>query len=192
MKEYTTQEILKGILENNSVVVQYIYDRYFHSIRKFIEKFGGGKDDALDVFQDGIVVIYEHLIGENVKPINNFRTYFFSICKFKWFNIMRDGKFEEYTTVEMDQILPALEYRKSMEDLSSVLEKERRVKVYYHSFKELNVKCKELIKHVANGWAVEDIADEMNFSVAYTYRKRQLCLDKLIKIVKQNLNKINI
>jgi len=192
VKEYTTQEILKGILENDNVVIQYVYDRYFHSIRKFIDKFGGGKDDALDVFQDGIVVIYEQLIGENSKPIKNFRTYFFSICKFKWFNTMRDGRFSEYTTVEMDEILPALEYQSSMEDLNSVLEKERREKIYYHSFIELNAACRELIRYVANGWVVEDIADEMNFSVAYAYRKRQLCLDKLIKIVKGNLNKNNI
>ena len=188
MKDYTTQEILNGILDNNSAVVQYIYDRYFHSIRKFIEKFGGGKDDALDVFQEGIIVIYEQLLGDEIKPIKNFRTYFFSICKFKWFNMIRDGKFDEYTTVEMEEILPSLEYQQSLENLNVTLEKERRVKVYFNGFMELSNTCRMMIRYIAYGWAIEDIAEEMNFSVAYTYRKRQLCLNKLIEIVEQKLN----
>jgi len=188
VKDYTTQEILNGISENNSVVVQYIYDRYFHTIRKFIEKFGGGKDDALDVFQEGIIVIYEQLLGDEIKPIKNFRTYFFSICKFKWFNMIRDGKFDEYTTVEMEEILPSLEYQQSLENLNVTLEKERRVKVYFNGFMELSNTCRMMIRYIAYGWAIEDIAEEMNFSVAYTYRKRQLCLNKLIEIVEQKLN----
>ena len=191
MKEYTTQEILKGISENNSVIVQYIYDRYFHSIRKFIEKFGGGKDDALDVFQEGIIVIYEQVIEGKIKPINNFRTYFFSICKFKWFNMIRDGKFDEFTTVEMKDVLPALEYQQSLGSLHDSLEKERRVKVYFSGFMQLSNTCRMMIRYIAHGWAIEDIAEEMNFSVAYTYRKRQLCLNKLVELVEQKLDKNN-
>jgi len=192
VKEYTTQEILKGISENNSVIVQYIYDRYFHSIRKFIEKFGGGKDDALDVFQEGIIVIYEQLLEKKIKPIKNFRTYFFSICKFKWFNMIRDGKYDGFTTIEMEDILPSLEYQQSLGDLSTTLEKERRVKVYFNGFMELSSTCQMMIRYIAHGWAIEDIAEEMNFSVAYTYRKRQLCLNKLIELIEEKLNKNNI
>ncbi len=191
MNKYTTQEILKGILENNSKIVQYIYDRYFHSIKKFIEKFGGGNDDALDVFQEGIIVIYEQLLSGEIRPINNFRTYFFSICKFKWFNMIRDGKFDEFTTIEMEEILPALEYQHNLGNLNEKLEKERRVRVYFNGFMELSSSCQMMIRYIAHGWSIEDIANEMNFSVAYTYRKRQLCLNKLIEIVEHKLNKYN-
>jgi len=189
--QYTTQEILKGILENNSVIVQYIYDRYFHGIRKFIEKFGGSKDDALDVFQDGIIVIYEQMKSGNVKEIANFRAYFFSICKFKWFNTIRDGKFSDYATVEMEEILPAFEFKQVSESWSDVLEKERRVKVYFNSFMELSSTCQMMIRYVAHGWAIEDIAAKMDFSVPYTYKKRQLCLNKLIEVVTKKLNESN-
>lgn len=191
MLQYTTQEILKGILENNNVIVQYIYDRYFHDIRKFIEKFGGSKDDALDVFQDGIIVIYEQMKSGEVKEITNFRTYFFSICKFKWFNTIRDGKFGDYTTVEMEEILPAFEFKQVSEGWSDVLEKERRVKIYFNSFMELSSTCQMMIRYVAHGWAIEDIATKMNFSVLYTYKKRQLCLNKLIEVVNKKLNESN-
>jgi hypothetical protein len=32
VKEYTTKKILNGISENNNIIVQYIYDRYTHTI----------------------------------------------------------------------------------------------------------------------------------------------------------------
>ncbi len=174
MLQYTTQEILKGILENNSVIIQYIYDNYFHGIKKFIEKFGGSKDDAMDIFQDGIIVIYEQMKSGEIKPISNFRGYFFSICKFKWFNTIRDGKFSEFTNIELEEILPSVEYKKISEGWSDVFEKERRVKVYFNSFMELSSTCQMMIRYVAYGWAIEDIAAEMDFSVPYTYRTTNL------------------
>jgi RNA polymerase sigma factor (sigma-70 family) len=187
--QYTTQEILTGILENNSIVIRFIYDQYLHGIRKFIEKFGGSKDDALDVFQEGILVIYEQIKRGEVNQIKNFRGYLFSICKYKWYNMIRDNNSGEYTTVEMEEILPALEFKQISEGWTDLLEKERRVKIYFRSFMELSGTRQMMVRYVAYGWAIEDIAAEMNFSVTYTYRKRQACLNKLIELVKQKLDK---
>jgi DNA-binding NarL/FixJ family response regulator len=106
--------------------------------------------------------------------------------------MIRDGKFDEFTTIEMAEILPSLEYQQSLESLTVTLEKERRVKVYFNGFMELSNTCRMMVRYIAHGWAIEDIAEEMNFSVAYTYRKRQLCLNKLIELVEQKLNKNNI
>ncbi len=187
MIQYTTQEILKGVLENNRNLVQYIYDRYFQDISKFIEKFGGSKDDAMDVFQDGIIVIYEQMKNGKAEEIENFKTYFFSICKFKWFNTIRDGKFGEFTNIEMEEILPSFEYNQLSDKLNEIIEKERRVKIYFNSFMKLNSACQKMIRFLAYGWVIEDIAAEMNYSVVYTYRKRQNCLNKLIELVEESI-----
>lgn len=187
MQEYTTQEILKGISENNRIVVQFVYDRYFKDITKFIEKFGGSYDDATDIFQDGIIVIYEQMKNGDAKKIQNFRAYFFSICKYKWFNMVRNGRYGEFTNVEMEEILPSFEYNVLSEKLNDILEKERRVKIYFNSFMKLNSMCQKMIRFIAHGWSVEDIAAEMNLSVIYTYRKRQNCLNKLTELVEKSI-----
>tara|TARA_B100001971_G_C18088120_1_gene482007 strand:- start:583 stop:894 length:312 start_codon:yes stop_codon:yes gene_type:complete len=103
--------------------------------------------------------------------------------------MIRDNKSGEYTTVEMEEILPALEFKQISEGWTDLLEKERRVKIYFRSFMELSGTCQMMVRYVAYGWAIEDIAAEMNFSVTYTYRKRQACLNKLIELVKQKLDK---
>lgn len=190
MQEYTTQEILTGISKNNSVVIQHVYDRYFNEIKKFIEKHGGNYDDAMDIFQDSIIVIYEQIQVGRGKKIEVFSKYFYSICKFRWFKTLRDGKFGEFSNVELEEILPDFEFNVVSSDLSEVLEKERRVRIYFSSFMELNSICQKMIRYVAYGWAVEDIAAEMNFSVVYTYRKRQQCLEKLMKKVEEKIRSI--
>jgi len=187
VQEYTTQEILKGISENDHIVVQHIYDRYFKEITKFIEKFGGSYDDATDIFQDGIIVIYEQMKRGDGNKIKNFKAYFYSVCKFKWLNMVRDGKYGEFTDVEMEELLPSFEYNVLSEKINDIVEKERRVKVYFNSFMQLNSTCQRMIRFIAYGWAVEDIASEMNLSVIYTYRKRQNCLNKLIELVEKQL-----
>lgn len=187
MQEYTTQEILKGIAENNNIIVQYIYDKYFKGMIKFIDKFGGSYDDAMDIFQDGIIVIYEQMKNGNGSKIVNFKSYFYSVCKFKWFNMIRDGKYGEFTNIEMEEILPTFEYNVLSDKISDIVEKERRVKVYFNGFMQLNSMCQKIVRLTAHGWAVEDIAAEMNFSVVYTYRKRQNCLNKLSELVKKRL-----
>ncbi len=190
MQEYTTQQILKGISDNNSVVIQHVYDRYFNEIKKFIEKHGGSYDDAMDIFQDSIIVIYEQMQSGKASKIKTFRSYFYSVCKFRWFNTIRDGRFGEFTNVELEEILPEFEFNVLSPDLGEVMEKERRVRIYFRSFMELDSVCQKMIRYVAYGWAIEDIAREMNFSVIYTYRKRQQCLDKLMKKVEEKLKSI--
>ena len=61
MKEIASEKILKGIIDNDHRVMQYIYEKYFESIKGFVIRHGGSKDDAWDVFQDGIIVIYEQI-----------------------------------------------------------------------------------------------------------------------------------
>ncbi len=187
MKEYTSQKILKGIVDNNSIVIQYVYDQYFDGIRKFIEKFGGDKDDALDIFQDAIIVIYEQIRTEEISTINNFKTYLFSVCKFKWYNHLRDNKLDKYSKVDLEEILPSIEYKQESIKIAERVEKEERVRVYFNSFMELSITCRLLIRYIAHGWTVKNIAEEMNLTVTYTYRKRHDCINKLINKVKEKL-----
>lgn len=190
MLQYTSEEILKGILENNRIVVQYIYDRYFLRINKFIEELGGSKNDAQDVFQDGIVAIYEQLASGEAKHIKSFGAYFQTICKFTWIKIMRDGKFGEYKTVDMEEYIPELEYQKFSGKWSTIMEKERRTRIFFNSFMELGSTCQRMIRYIAYGWVTEDIAAAMNLSVPNASKIRLMCTKELIESVKQELNKI--
>ena len=79
MREIASDKILKGIFENDHSIIQYVYDKYFNTIKSFVFKYGGSKDDAWDVFQDGIVILYEQIKNDDLVIKSSFITYFFII-----------------------------------------------------------------------------------------------------------------
>ena len=79
MAKFSTERILAGIVENDRIVIQYVYDKYFASIKSYVVKHGGNDNDAWDVFQDSLMIVYEQAQSGNLVLQNKFITYFYSI-----------------------------------------------------------------------------------------------------------------
>ena len=58
MASYNNEELLRGILRNNSLILRYIYKAYFHKIYSFVINNKGDSEEANDIFQEAIIVIY--------------------------------------------------------------------------------------------------------------------------------------
>ena len=95
MQEYTTLEISVGIKERDSVVLDFIYEKYFYQISAFIKKNSGSDEDAQDVYQDAILVIYQKLAKENLIIDSSFNTYLYSVCRLIWLKKLEKRKNEK-------------------------------------------------------------------------------------------------
>jgi len=68
VSEYKVDEIIDGIKTRDSCVLQFIYKNYYPSIRNFVLNNSGSEEDAKDIFQESIIIIYrkvkeqEHLL----------------------------------------------------------------------------------------------------------------------------------
>ena len=187
MLEYTTKEIVEGISRNDNIIIQYIYDKYFTDILRIIEYYGGNKDDAFDIFQDVMLTIYQQITSGEAKEIQNFRPYFATLCKFTWLKTLRSGKFNEHKIIGVDELLPEVEFEKVSSIWSEKLEKERRERLFISSFIEMDSTCQKIIRRIAYGWKTDDIADELGITLAYAYKRRKMCIRKLLNLVKQKM-----
>jgi DNA-directed RNA polymerase specialized sigma24 family protein len=61
MTDYTNLDLLNGILRNDTIVLQFIYKNFYSKINFFIKKNSGDDDDANDIFQEAIIIIYRKL-----------------------------------------------------------------------------------------------------------------------------------
>ncbi len=61
MINYTNEEILNGILRNDNVILQYIYKNFYYKVNLYVKKNSGDNEDANDVFQEAVIVIYRKL-----------------------------------------------------------------------------------------------------------------------------------
>ena len=69
VREYSVEELLEGIRQHNTDVLKFIYRSYYPQIQHLVVTNSGNDDDAQDIYQDALIVIYK-------KILKNKRTYF--------------------------------------------------------------------------------------------------------------------
>ena len=180
VNKYTSDEILNGILNNDQLIVKHVYDLYFFPVSNYIVKNGGTHEDAWDVFQDSIMVIYEQVKAGNLKLSSSFFTYLYSICKYRWLKIVRDNKSESLDYLGSISPYLAIDYFNIEDQLIEAFENEKRSKIYWNSLKKLSKECQKLLKYVFEGLSVDDIKFNMAYkSVQFVYKKRRICKESL-------------
>ena len=80
MRNYSDEQILKGILRHDNLILQYIYKEYYYKVSYFIKKNQGSEDDANDVFQEAIIVIYRKLKENDLIFAKEFFSWLFIFC----------------------------------------------------------------------------------------------------------------
>ena len=61
MKEYTDSEIIECLRSRQSYVIRFLHDRYLHMICLMVSRMVVSKEDAMDIFQDGLMIMKEKL-----------------------------------------------------------------------------------------------------------------------------------
>ncbi|MEO8583578.1 MAG: sigma-70 family RNA polymerase sigma factor [Flavitalea sp.] len=76
--------LLKGLAENDRQAVEMIYSRHFGMIQSLVINNNGSSDDARDIFQEAMIVLYEKSKNEEFELTCQLKTYLYSVCKRLW------------------------------------------------------------------------------------------------------------
>jgi len=98
-KTHTTQSIITAIRKGGaeaSKAIDYLYRQYRGNFIRFVQLRNGDKEDALDIFQDAVIVVVNNIERGMFKGESNIKTYLFSIGKKLWYKKfnkkMREGE----------------------------------------------------------------------------------------------------
>ncbi len=61
-------------------------------VKDLVSKNGGSSEDASDLFQDGMVVVYEKAMDVDFTLSSSLKTYLYAVCKNKWLMQLRKRK----------------------------------------------------------------------------------------------------
>lgn len=190
MKDISTEKILDGIVENNYFVIQYVYEKFFAIVRDYILKHGGNEEDSRDIFQDGIMVIYEQRKNRGLKLTSDFSTYLYAVCRNVWLKQMRDNQkivYNEMETLSLE--IEKKDLKNHFREIDEISIKESRMRLYQKYFNKMSEECKKLLKMMAEGLSVKQIQFNFNYkSEGFAYKKRSICRSRLIKMIKQDKN----
>jgi len=80
----TDNEVILGILNNSESVLKRLYIAYFPMILQLIINNSGNEDDAKDIYQEAIIVLYNKVKTGDFELSSKLKTYIYSVCRRLW------------------------------------------------------------------------------------------------------------
>ncbi|MGB1210416.1 MAG: RNA polymerase sigma factor [Lacinutrix venerupis] len=188
-KIHEDQKYIDGLLNNNSFIIEAIYQKFVPKVVNYIKQNSGDAEQAKDIIQETIVTIYNQAKEKDLKLTCPFDAYFFLLCKRKWLNELKKKKNKEVTINE--ELL-------SKDDGAQELAYEtllfgEKQDLFNEMFNKLGKACKDLIKATFKINSMEEVAKSLNISYAYARKKKSLCIGQLKKLVQESpkFNQLN-
>lgn len=94
--EFYEKELLKGLAQNDRKTIEIIYANHYPIIQALIINNNGTYDDAQDIFQEGMIILYENAKREDFTLTSQLKTYLYAICKRLWLKRLQQK--QRYTT----------------------------------------------------------------------------------------------
>ncbi|WP_025743415.1 RNA polymerase sigma factor [Aquimarina pacifica] len=182
MNNTEDQKILKGIVAGDEGVLTKFYKDNIKYIRPYILRNSGCEEDVEDVFQDGLVFIYQKLKEDTIKiePSSSFRSYFFGVCKNIWRNRLRKNKRLVVTEDMSDD-----EEMIDPEVLTDIEDRDRE-HVYRTHFMNLSDTCREVLNLLFLGKSMKEISETTGYTEGYTRKKKFECKESLLQMIEKD------
>ncbi len=85
MKIYDEEKaLLEGLAANDTNAIETIYKENYSIIQAFIVKNNGYPDDARDIFQEAMIVLFEKAKSDSFVLSCQIKTYLYSVCRRLW------------------------------------------------------------------------------------------------------------
>ena len=150
-------------------------------IEKLVLTKGGRKEDASDVFQEALIILYRNLETSDFKLTSSFYTYLYSVSRFVWSDIQKN------LTKQQLQELNA----QDIQVFQEVIE-EKNYQLAEHAFLEIGKRCQQLLQlFYHNAMSFNDIANVMQFkSSKIAKNQKYKCLRKAKDIYQTKLKSV--
>jgi len=171
--------LLHALLKNDKAGIERLYKEMLPSIKSWVKRNSGNEQDAGDVLQDAIIVVFEKASQPDFKLTGSFKSYLTSVCRFIW---LRKLKKNSRTTNH----LPTEKEISEDDSIEVILQEEERVALFQKYYNSLNEICKQVLKLFFEGKKMKEIASEMGYAEKFARVKKHMCQKKLISKIQED------
>lgn len=166
------KELITQIKKGDEKALDYIYRKNFKSIIKMVLNNKGTEDEAQDIYQDALIVLWQKVQKDDFVLTSKLSTYLYAICKNLWLKELE--RKSRLVGTEKDEV----------EFIN--LEQKERIKIIHDCIDSLGDTCKKVLTYYYfDGMSMLEIAKKLGFANADTAKtKKYKCkkeLDSLIK-----------
>ena len=183
MKKFSDEDIIRGLKRRDNEVIQFIYRENFRMVNNLIVNNKGSDDDAEDIFQESLIILFKRLREEpNFELDSTFSTYLYSVCRLIWLKKLRESKRLEVTELsqEMEEFI-------EFEEPLPVQDKDLRMAVYQRNLMLIPEDCQKILVLTCQDISAKEIAEKLGFrSDTYVRKRRHFCKEYLVNRIKED------
>jgi RNA polymerase sigma factor (sigma-70 family) len=180
---HTDQRYVQALLDNDTLAVREIYEKYAGKVRYYILANSGTGDDAADIFQEALVDIYNQAKQKGLQLTCPFEPFVILVCKRKWLNELKK-RGRQPVTKEVDDVSIG-------EDVFALAEQLKlnndKMQLFLQCFEKLGASCKEIIQKCLSGEDQEKIAEQLKVTYGYLRKKKSECMASLTQMIQTRI-----
>ncbi|MBL0153303.1 MAG: sigma-70 family RNA polymerase sigma factor [Chitinophagaceae bacterium] len=176
--EINEKALLEGFARNDRKSVELIYKANYNMIQALIINNNGSADDARDVFQEAMIVLYEKLVSGSFELNCQIKTYLYSVCRRLWLKRLQQLSRFASPVDGMEQLVPV------EEDLEDHERRNMEFEMMNKAIGSLGEPCKSLLEaYYLQHRNMQEIAVEFGYTNADNAKNQKYkCLMRLKKI----------
>ena len=178
--ELSDKELLNGIAQDNREMIRNVYRAFYPAVESIVFSLHGTREDARDIFQESLLVIYSKMLNNDFILTSSLKTYLCSVAKnMRYVAMRREGR-----TIRITQENNSEVNEKLLEETSLSEEKEDKQRLYEKHFNLINIECQKLLKYFLSDLPLKKITYLMHFkNDAYTNHRRHKCKEYLMNSI---------
>lgn len=175
----TDSEVILGILNNQDTVLKKLYIAYFPMVLQLIINNNGTQDDAKDIYQEAIIVLYNKVKGGEFELSSKLKTFIYSVCRRLWLKRLNQMSRYGGDIRDFQEHLPVEE-----EDVELHDERNIQFGKMQSSLQLLGEPCKTIIEDFyINNRSMQDICEKFGYTNADNAKTQKYkCLQRLKKL----------
>lgn len=183
MSEYSDEDLIRmmasGNTQENDTALKYIYAHHYNLIKQFILKNSGTPEAAADIFQDGLIILFNKSKDAKFRLSAALSTYLYAVCRNLWRQRLRVKNKE----VDLEDVAPFVADEQES-NLESIIRTERS-DLIADLLEQMGGDCKKMLLYFYfDRLSIKEIMDKMNISgVAVAKNKKSNCMKRLRKLV---------
>lgn len=176
--EFNEQQLLIGLAKDDTRAIDTIYKNNFSMVQVFILNNNGTYDDARDIFQEAMIVLYENARNESFVLTCQIKTYLYSICRRLWLKRLQQMARFSGKVESLEETVPV------EEDLEIQEKRNADFAIMERAMGSLGEPCKSLLEaYYLQKKGMNEIAETFGYTNADNAKNQKYkCLVRLKKL----------
>ena len=171
-------EVILGILNDSKGVLDKLYEAYFPMILQLVVMNNGNDDDAKDVFQESVIVLYNKVKKGDFVLNSKLKTFIYSVCRRLWLKRLSQKSRVTGNVVDFEEVLSV------EDDIEQHEERDKQFDLMELALSRLGEPCKTIIEDFyMNSKSMQDICEKFGYTNADNAKNQKYkCLQRLKKL----------